>query len=125
MTINSRDKGAVGERELANFLKERGIDARRGQQFSGGNDSPDVVVPWPDVHLEVKRTEKFRLYDAVDQARRDSSGTGKVPLVVHRCNNDRRLGSCRGEWLVVVSLDDFLVLKQKADAMTAILGEMV
>lgn len=125
MSIDSRQKGAVGERELANYLKGRGVEARRGQQFSGGNDSPDVVVPWPDVHLEVKRTERFKLYDAIDQARRDSSGTGKVPLVVHRCNDDRRKQSCRGEWLVVISLDDFLAMKRNADTATAILGEMV
>ena len=31
MTINSRDKGCRGERELANKLKEYGFDCRRGQ----------------------------------------------------------------------------------------------
>ena len=34
MSINSRAKGAKGERELANKLKEYGYECRRGQQFS-------------------------------------------------------------------------------------------
>lgn len=31
--INSRNKGAVGERELANILKTYGYETYRGQQF--------------------------------------------------------------------------------------------
>lgn len=45
----SRNKGKVGERELAGYLKEYGYDCRRGQQFSGKNgDAPCVSrsVPW-------------------------------------------------------------------------------
>ena len=41
--INSRAKGARYERELARYLDENGFPARRGQQFAGGSDSPDVV----------------------------------------------------------------------------------
>lgn len=119
--MNSRDKGAVGERELANYLKEKGIEARRGQQHAGGGDSPDVLSAWTDVHIECKRTERLSLYDAVDQARRDSNGTGRVPIVAHRCNgNTGPRASCRGDWLVVISLDDFIRLKQTADVSTLI-----
>ncbi len=110
--MNSRAKGAVGELEWSRVLKERGYEARRGQQFSGGGDSPDVVHNIPGVHFEVKRTERFSLYAAVDQARRDAP-QGSMPVVVHRCNNDKRKGSCRGEWLVVLSADDYFALLGK------------
>lgn len=35
--MNSRQKGARGERELAKKLREYGFDSRRGQQYSGAN----------------------------------------------------------------------------------------
>lgn len=56
--MNSRDKGKRGEREFASLLREHGFDARRGQQFAGGADSPDVVsdaLAW--LHVEVKRVQ--------------------------------------------------------------------
>lgn len=34
MAINSKKKGAKGERELANKLKEYGYECRRGQQYN-------------------------------------------------------------------------------------------
>lgn len=101
MTINSDRKGKDGEREAAHAIEQHlGIPARRGQQFSGSPDSPDVVIDLPGVHVEVKRTEALRLYDAVDQARRD--GGGQVPLVLHRRN--------RGEWLAIVPLSELMRL---------------
>lgn len=104
MPINSRDKGAVGEREFAALLREWGYgDAKRGLQFKGGPDSPDVSGV-PGVHFEVKRTEVFRLYAAVDQARRDADGKA-IPVVAHRCNHKAR--TCRGDWLFVLGPDDF------------------
>lgn len=54
----SRAKGARGEREFRDLLREHGFEARRGQQFAGGPDSPDVVTDLP-CHVEVKRTETF------------------------------------------------------------------
>lgn len=99
-SINSRAKGARGERELAAFLRERGWEARRGQQFSGSTDSPDVVCDLPGIHLECKRVEKGQLYDWLAQAQRDA-GT-KVPLVVHKRN--------RKEWVAILTFEDFLNL---------------
>lgn len=107
--MNSRNKGAAGERELANWLKERGYEAKRGQQHKGGVDSPDVVVDIPGVHIECKRTERFAIYDALDQARSDAGPN--LPIVAHRCNGNKGArASCRGEWLAVLSLDDLLTL---------------
>lgn len=126
--MNSRDKGVKGERELANYLKERGVEARRGQQHAGGGDSPDVLSSWTDTHIECKRTRNFALYDAMDQAIRDSAGTGRVPIVAHRSDTKpgdnlkpvEQRSKSRGKWLVVISLDDFIRLKQTADVSTLI-----
>ena len=41
--MNSRAKGARGERLWRDELRAQGFTARRGQQFSGSPDSPDVV----------------------------------------------------------------------------------
>ena len=41
--MNSRTKGAVGEREVASMLRGYGYKARRGQQYSGANGDADVV----------------------------------------------------------------------------------
>lgn len=98
MTINSRQKGAAAERELANILKANGYEARRGQQFKGGAESPDVVG-LDGFHIEAKRVEAFALYPALDQATRDAAA-GSTPIVVHRRNGR--------EWVVVIRLEDFL-----------------
>lgn len=93
----SRDKGKVGEREIANILKAHGYDAHRGVQYHGGQDSPDVVG-LPGYHIEVKRTERLNLYEAMAQSKRDA-GTDK-PIVIHRRN--------REEWVVIQPLEDWL-----------------
>ena len=100
MTLtNSRRKGAVGEREIAKYLREHGFtDARRGQQFKGGADSPDVVG-LTGFHIEVKRVERLDLNAAMEQSIRDSAPDEK-PIVVHRRNNDY--------WKVTMRLDDFM-----------------
>lgn len=98
--INSRAKGAAGERELANYLKAAGFQAHRGQQFAGGNDSPDVVCSALDsYHIECKRVEAGSLYTWLRQSVRDA-GNAKVPLVIHRRN--------QRDWVVIMRLDDFL-----------------
>jgi hypothetical protein len=84
--VNSRNKGKVGEREGAALFCEHGYDARRGQQFAGGMESPDVVCPalsW--LHIEVKRVERLNLTKACNQAQRDCGG--KPWIVAHRRNH--------------------------------------
>ncbi len=100
--INSRQKGARAEREVAKILTEKGFEARRGQQFSGSPDSPDVICAALDgFHLEVKHVEKLNIHDAIAQAERDSRAD-QIPTVVHRKNKTK--------WLVTLSLDNFLTL---------------
>lgn len=96
----SRDKGKRGEREIADLLKAHGYDAKRGQQYCGANGDADVVG-LPGVHIEVKRTEAFRLWDAMQQAKRDAR-PGELPAVFHRKNGKR--------WVVVMDAQDWLTL---------------
>lgn len=98
MSINSRTKGAVGERELANILKENGYVARRGQQFSGKNGDADVVG-LPYIHIECKRVERLVIEKAMEQSRSDAR-ENEIPVVMHRKN--------RQPWLVTMDLDTWL-----------------
>jgi hypothetical protein len=81
----SRQKGKRGEREAAAELAVVfACDARRGVQYQGGPDSPDVVLEGVNVHVEAKRVEALNLYAAIEQARQDAGD--KVPMVWHRRN---------------------------------------
>lgn len=95
----SREKGKRGEREIASLLREYGYDARRGVQYKGGQDSPDVIG-LPGTHIEVKRTERLNLYDALSQSKADAGDD--MPIVIHRKNN--------AEWVVIQPLSDWINL---------------
>lgn len=99
MAINSRAKGAKGERELANKLKEYGYKCRRGQQFSGleGED----VVGLDYIHIECKRVEKLNIDKALKQSKRDAKDN-QMPAVFHRKNGEK--------WKVTMDLDDWIQL---------------
>ena len=98
MAINSKRKGADGEREIAHILKEKGFDARRGQQFCGKNGDADVVG-LDGIHMEIKRVESLNIYNAMAQSKSDARD-GEIPTVIHRRNRD--------EWKVTMLLDDFI-----------------
>ena len=107
--MNSREKGKRGERQWRDELRANGYAARRGQQFSGSPDSPDVIcdaLPW--AHFEVKLAERLDIYGAMEQARRDCGvrsaecGVQKVPVVAHR-------RSFR-QWLVTMEAGTFFRL---------------
>ena len=104
--MNSRNKGAAGERELARVLRGYGYDARRGQQYSGLIGDPDVLG-LPGIHIECKRVERLNLLDAMAQAKRDAR-KGEAPAVFHRRN--------RAEWLVTMRLEDWIALYREAEA---------
>ena len=95
--MNSRAKGAAGERELAKKLREYGYECRRGQQFCGANGDADVIG-LPGIHIECKRVERLNIDDAMLQAIRDRR-EGEFPAVFHRKNN--------GKWMVTMLLDDW------------------
>tara|TARA_R110000796_G_scaffold222525_4_gene338720 strand:+ start:227 stop:562 length:336 start_codon:yes stop_codon:yes gene_type:complete len=107
--INSRQKGAAGEREFANFLTDHGHEARRGQQFSGSPDSPDVVCKsLNDFNIEVKRREKFSLnnvYEAIAKALEDDPD--RWPMIAYRSNGKK--------WMICMDAEDFLDQLEPAD----------
>jgi len=96
--MNSRQKGARGERQLAAVLQDYGYDTRRGQQYCGANGDADVVGI-PGLHIECKRVERLNIYDAIAQSERDAR-RDDIPVVMHRKNN------CK--WLVTMSLEEFM-----------------
>lgn len=101
----SREKGKRGEREVAAILRRNGYEGRRGVQYHGGTDSPDVVG-LPGIHIEVKRVERLDLYGALSQAKGDAGN--HMPVVFHRKNN------C--EWVVIQPIDDWLTIYREWEA---------
>ncbi len=100
--LHSRNKGKRGEREVRDLFRDRGFEARRGQQFAGSPDSPDVVVPdMPWLLVESKFVEKLDLHKAMIQAVQDSGGL-KVPAIFHK--------KSRTDWLVTMTVDDWFNL---------------
>ena len=100
--MNSRQKGARGERMWRDELRAQGyLKARRGQQFAGSPDSPDVIceeLAW--IQFEVKCVERLNIEDAMLQARRDAGA--KVPVVAHKRNFK--------PWLVTMPANDFFTM---------------
>lgn len=95
----SKNKGKRGERECAAELGLLlGCDARRGVQFQGGPDSPDVVLDGLNIHVECKRVERLDLYGAIEQAAADAGD--KVPIVWHRRNGKPSVIVVETSWLV-------------------------
>lgn len=89
--MNSKQKGARGEREWAAFCREQGFsECRRGQQYNGleGED----VVGLPYIHQEVKRVEKLNIDNAMIQSFRDAGGN--IAIVAHRKNH--------GDWMITM-----------------------
>lgn len=100
--MNQRQKGARGERMWRDQLREAGFTARRGQQFAGGTDSPDVICDeLKGLHMEVKFVEALNLQKATEQAIRDA-GLAKEWIVAHKRN--------RTPWLVTMSSELFFKL---------------
>lgn len=104
MARKSREKGKRGERELAEALRNLGVQARRGVQFAGGPESPDVVSDFP-VHWECKRSETFQPYQALAQASAEAPD-GVTPVVAHRRNGKH--------WIAVLDLAAFVRIVQGA-----------
>ena len=96
--INSREKGKRSELQLAQFLREHGYNARRGQQYSGATGEADVIG-LDGIHIECKHVEHLNLDAALAQSVRDARA-GETPVVIHRKN--------RQSWRITMYLEDFL-----------------
>jgi len=108
--MNQRAKGARGERLWRDQLREAGFTARRGQQFSGGTDSPDVICEeLKNLHMEVKFVEALNLQKACEQAERDAGL--KAWIVAHKRN--------RTDWKVTMDAGLFFqLLREGMDSLT-------
>jgi len=95
--VNSRDKGKRFEREAAKAITATfGVEAKRGIQFKGGDESPDIITGLKGLHFEVKAVEKLNLMEAFEQAKRDAKAN--IPVVMHKKN--------RTGWFLTMRLED-------------------
>lgn len=92
-----RAKGARGQREAAAaWTAATGLPARNGGQ-AGQVAGMDLEQP-AAVRLEVKRTERLRLWEALDQAKRDAGGLPYA--VLHRANGR--------PWAIILPMEDLV-----------------
>lgn len=99
--VNSRRKGADGEREVRDLLRAAGYsEARRGQQYCGANGDADVVG-LPGIHIEVKRVQQLNVAKAIQQAINDRRD-GEKACVFHRKD--------REPWLVTMPYEEWMEL---------------
>lgn len=98
MGKSSQRKGANGERELANLIRDTwGYEVKRGQVFNHQSD----MVGLKGIHPEVKRVEKLNIHKAMEQAREEAKKRKDgEPCVFHRIN--------REPWLVTMDLELFM-----------------
>lgn len=98
MGKSSQRKGAAGERELANLIRDTwGYEVKRGQVFNGQSD----MIGLKGIHPEVKRVEKLNIHKAMEQAREEAEKRRDgLPVVFHRIN--------REGWLVTMDLETFM-----------------
>lgn len=110
MVLKSKQKGARFERLLASRFREYGYEARRTAQYCGNTGDASDVVGLPLIHIEAKHQEQMRLYEWMDQAKRDAKAGGKglLPVVFHKKNN------C--EILVTMTFDDWMHIYREFEA---------
>ncbi|MBQ1994899.1 MAG: hypothetical protein II237_01755 [Clostridia bacterium] len=109
--INSKQKGARFERQLASIFRDYGYsESHSTAQYCGNTGDASDVVGLPSLHIEAKHQETMRLYDWVEQAKRDAAanGEGKIPVVFHKKNN--------AEILVTLPLDGFMQIYREYEA---------
>ena len=107
MPVNSKQKGARFERQLASKFRELGYEARRTAQYCGNTGEAADVIGLPGLHIEAKHQETMRLYEWMAQAKRDAKGN-KLPAVFHKKNN--------APILVTMELDDFMEIYREWEA---------
>lgn len=107
MAVNSKQKGARYEREVALLLRKHGYEARRSVQYSGRVEESADVIGLPYMHIECKHYKNRAFdYEWLDQARRDAKNT--IPIVIHRTDNHRNL--------VTMDFDDWMQIYREYEA---------
>lgn len=111
MAVNSKQKGARFERQLAARFREYGYtDSRRTAQYCGNTGDASDVVGLPHIHVEAKHQERMQLYEWMAQAKRDAAagGKGNLPVVFHKKNN--------AEILVTMEFETFMHIYREFEA---------
>lgn len=108
MAINSKQKGKRFELALASKLRGHGYEVRRTAQYCGNTGAAADLIGLPGLHIEAKHCEQMRLYEWMEQAKRDAKGKGRLPAVFHKKNN--------ATILVTMELDDFMEIYREWEA---------
>ena len=107
MPINSKQKGARGEREFASLCREQGFNARRTQQYCGNTGDASDCIGLPNIHIEVKRVQALNIDKAMAQAIHDSEQKKLIPIVAHRKNN--------AKWLITMRAEDWFKVYRESE----------
>ena len=103
MGNKERDKGARGERLLRDFLRDRGLDVRRGFTYLHQSDLIGMI----GIHVECKFVEKLNvrkaLQQATDEAKKRSDG---MPTVFWKVS--------RLPWITIMWSEDWITLYKLA-----------
>lgn len=103
MSAMQRRKGATGELEVVQILKDRGwTEARRTSDGRTQNARGDFANGPAGTHLEAKRCEKTKVWEWMAQA--ESECGLNTPVVAFRRSNS--------PWLACIHLDELLALLQ-------------
>ena len=108
--VNSKQKGARGEREVVSILKHEGYqDVKRGQQYCGLQGNADVVG-MRGLYIEVKRRLIKSISDWLHKAMCESlkKGEGEYPIVFHRGDSE--------DWMVTMYLEHFIPIYREWEA---------
>ena len=110
MAVNSKQKGARFECQLASRFREYCYDTRRTAQYCGNTGDASDVIGLPGIHVEAKHQERMQLYEWMAQAKRDAAAGGgnALPAVFHKKNN--------AEILVTMTLEDWFNLYREWEA---------
>lgn len=102
--VNSRAKGARGEREARDAVRKhwKSPSCERSAQRCG-KETADLFGALPHCHLEVKRHRKIGALRFLDQADRDRRSSD-IPIVLMRED--------QGEWVIMLRLEDSLKFAQ-------------
>jgi hypothetical protein len=105
--MNSRSKGARGEREAAAILRVVFNAPCERCARNGISAADDVMSPLPGVRFEVKRAERIEFWRWWEQAVRDAGE--RMPVLLFRRN--------RSEWLIALELKALPTLAEKVMAL--------
>nr|DAX34414.1 MAG TPA: HOLLIDAY JUNCTION RESOLVASE HOMOLOGOUS RECOMBINATION [Caudoviricetes sp.] len=108
MLINSKQKGARGERMWRDVCRSHGFDkVRRTAQYCGNTGDASDCVGLPNIHQEVKFVENLNVRKAYEQAEHDAQKSGDMPIVAWKKSNK--------PWLVVMSADNFFRIYKESE----------